>query len=31
MDLVRKEDNSKMLYSIAEESWKYMRELDIEE
>ena len=31
MELVRKHENSKKLYSIAKESRKYMRELNIEE
>ena len=31
MDLVKKHENSKKLYSIAKESRKYMRELNIEE
>ena len=30
MELVRKHENSKKLYSIAKESRKYMRELDID-
>ena len=31
MELIRKHENSKNLYSIAKESRKYMRELNIEE
>ena len=31
MELVKKHENSKKLYSIAKESRKYMRELNIEE
>ena len=31
MELVRKHENSKKLYSRTKESWKYMRELNIEE
>ena len=31
MELVRKHEKSKKLYSIAKESRKYMRELNIEE
>ena len=31
MELVRKHENSKKLYSITKESRKYMRELNIEE